>query len=208
MQTTIFKLSQLRVNDANPRQIIEDKFSTLVDSVLSLPKMLEIRPVVTDDNGVILGGNMRFRALTAIAAMTPEGLEKRLRSLLSVRAKSEAEKDALVRYWADWLNNPTAAVIRASSLTEAERREFIIKDNVSGGSWDWDALANEWDTEELLEWGVDIPELDDEAEKDKTNPPDKCEIVITLPCDLHDQKDEIMDKIKDALSDYDGISLK
>lgn len=167
MQTTLLKLSQLRVNDANPRQITEEKFASLVDSVLSLPKMLEIRPVVTDDNGVILGGNMRFRALTAIAAMTPAGIEKRLRSMLTVKAKSEAEQDALVRYWSDWLNDPTAAVIRASSLTEAERREFVIKDNVSGGSWDWDALANEWDDKLLDEWGVDIPMEDDDDEDEK-----------------------------------------
>ena len=37
-----------------------------------------------------------------------------------------------------------------------KQREFIIKDNVSGGEWDWDMLANEWESEELEEWGIDV----------------------------------------------------
>lgn len=49
-------------------------------------------------------------------------------------------------------------VIKASSLTEEQQREFIIKDNVSGGEWDWDMLANEWDTEDLDAWGLDVPD--------------------------------------------------
>lgn len=48
-------------------------------------------------------------------------------------------------------------IIVADELTEAQQREFIIKDNVSGGEWDWALLSNEWDTEHLEEWGLDIP---------------------------------------------------
>lgn len=48
-------------------------------------------------------------------------------------------------------------IIVANELTEAQQREFIIKDNVSGGEWDWALLSNEWDTEHLEEWGLDIP---------------------------------------------------
>ena len=47
-------------------------------------------------------------------------------------------------------------VIVADNLTEEQEREFLIKDNVSGWEWDWDMLANEWDTEELVEWWLDI----------------------------------------------------
>ena len=47
-------------------------------------------------------------------------------------------------------------VIVADNLTEEQEREFLIKDNVSGGEWDWDILANEWDKEELEEWGLDV----------------------------------------------------
>jgi ParB-like chromosome segregation protein Spo0J len=47
-------------------------------------------------------------------------------------------------------------VILADSLTEQQQKEFIIKDNVGFGEWDWDQLANEWDAEELNEWGLDV----------------------------------------------------
>lgn len=43
-----------------------------------------------------------------------------------------------------------------TDLSEEKQREFLIKDNISGGEWDWDLLANEWDNEELVEWGLDV----------------------------------------------------
>jgi len=54
-------------------------------------------------------------------------------------------------------------VIFADSLTEEQQKEFIIKDNVGFGEWDWDQLANEWDAEELSEWGLDVPVFDTEV---------------------------------------------
>jgi ParB-like chromosome segregation protein Spo0J len=48
-------------------------------------------------------------------------------------------------------------IIMAEDLTEEQQKEFIIKDNVSGGEWDWSMLANEWDAEELGDWGLDVP---------------------------------------------------
>jgi DNA modification methylase len=60
-------------------------------------------------------------------------------------------------------------IIMADKLTEDQQREFLIKDNVSGGEWDWDILANEWEVEQLEEWGLDIPvnfEVEIEAEED------------------------------------------
>lgn len=50
-------------------------------------------------------------------------------------------------------------VIIADNLTEEQQREFLIKDNVSGGEWDWNLLANEWDAEQLTDWGLDIPDF-------------------------------------------------
>ena len=57
-------------------------------------------------------------------------------------------------------------IIIADNLTEEQQREFLIKDNVSGGEWDWDILANEWDAEQLDEWGLDIPIKKDLNEQD------------------------------------------
>lgn len=68
----------------------------------------------------------------------------------------------------------------ATGLTQAEKKEFIIKDNVGFGEWDWDIIANEWDLQELIEWGFDLPvydlPLDDEDLKDKNNDKEVCEL--------------------------------
>lgn len=156
MNTENVKLSQIEVNSANPRIISDDKFTKLVNSILALPKMLELRPIVVDNTMVALGGNMRYRALMAIADMTPEELKDRLSGVRDYQKKTQAEQEALVAFWGRWQDSPTAPVIKASELTEAEQREFIIKDNVGFGEWDMDMLANEWDATELDDWGVDV----------------------------------------------------
>jgi len=47
-------------------------------------------------------------------------------------------------------------IIVADNLTEEQQREFLIKDNTSGGEWDWEMIANEWDAEQLGNWGLDV----------------------------------------------------
>ena len=75
-------------------------------------------------------------------------------------------------------------IIKASSLTEEQQREFIVKDNLSSGEWDWDALANEFEIEDLEDWGLDLPvdlkveEL--EAEEDDYEMPDEIKTDIVL----------------------------
>jgi DNA modification methylase len=120
MESKLVKISEVRLNPNNPRQIKDDKFKNLVSSIKDFPEMLDIRPIVVNTDMVILGGNMRFRAC----------------------------KEAGLKQ---------VPVIVADNLTEDQQREFLIKDNVSGGEWDWDLLANQWDTEQLEEWGLDIP---------------------------------------------------
>ena len=53
-------------------------------------------------------------------------------------------------------------VLIADQLTDEQKSEFIIKDNVGFGEWDWDLLANEWDVNDLNDWGLDLPTLMDE----------------------------------------------
>jgi len=71
-----------------------------------------------------------------------------------------------------------------TDLTEEKQREFLIKDNTSGGEWDWEVLANEWDVEELESWGLDVPELEIptilEAEEDDYEIPNEIETDIVL----------------------------
>ena len=52
-------------------------------------------------------------------------------------------------------------IIVADNLSEEQQREFLIKDNTSGGEWDFEMLANEWDVEQLDAWGLDIWQNDD-----------------------------------------------
>ena len=60
---------------------------------------------------------------------------------------------------------PDSWVMLADNWTQEQRKEFIIKDNVGYGEWDWDNLANEWDAEKLDDWGLDVPiTLDDETD--------------------------------------------
>ena len=156
MKTEIVKLSQIQVNGANPRTISNEKFDKLINSILVLPKMLELRPIVVDNTFIALGGNMRYRALTAIESMTIDELAQRLSGIRDYNKKTEAEQQRLISYWGEWKTNPTVQIINAAELSEDERKEFIIKDNVSFGSWDMDMLANEWDAKDLDDWGADV----------------------------------------------------
>jgi ParB-like chromosome segregation protein Spo0J len=140
------KTKDIIPNENNPRILKDDKFKKLVQSIKDFPEMLEIRPIVVNNEMMILGGNMRLKAIQEI------GLKE-------------------------------VPIIKAENLTEQQQREFLIKDNVGFGEWDWDALANDWNPEELNQWGLDVPLLLDGVEPDdltddaKNNPP---MIKITL----------------------------
>jgi len=127
MKTELIKLSSIKSNPNNPRVIKDDKFKKLVQSIQDFPKMLEIRPIVVNDDNIILGGNMRLKA-----------------------CKEAGLKEV--------------PVIKASDLTEEEQRQFIIKDNIGYGEWDWDMLANEWENEELNDWGLDVWQPEEEVD--------------------------------------------
>jgi ParB-like chromosome segregation protein Spo0J len=64
-------------------------------------------------------------------------------------------------------------IIIADNLTEEQQREFLIKDNVSGGEWDWSMIANEWDADQLEEWGLDVPQF---ATQDYSNKNEEIDI--------------------------------
>lgn len=156
MKTEKVLLSQVKVNSANPRTITERKLALLVERLLSFPKMIEIRPVVVDEKMIALGGNMRLRAFSRIAQMPLDDIAKTLAGTKNFQRLSKAEQEALLSAWQSWLEKPTLQIVKASSLSEAEKKEFIIADNASFGEWDFDKLANEWDAEDLCSWGVDV----------------------------------------------------
>ena len=121
----LVKIAEVRSNENNPRFIKDHKFKKLVTSIKEFPEMLKLRPIVVNNEMVVLGGNMRLKA---------------------------CKEAGLKEVW----------ILKAEELTEAQQREFIVKDNVGFGEWDWDLLANEWNNTQLGEWGLDVwqPEED------------------------------------------------
>lgn len=175
MQTEKVPLKNISTNKDNPRKIDKSQFDRLVISLLVFPEMQQLRPIVVDETGTALGGNMRYRALTAIAQKkTITNIENTLRDSRDFTKKTEAEQIALLNYWKKWLANPTAAIVRAETLTPEQKREFIIKDNALFGEWDTDMLLAEFNATELQDWGIgdlddlgiELPTDDTEAEED------------------------------------------
>lgn len=144
MKTTTVAIGDIKPNPNNPRHIKDDKFKKLVASIRDFPQMLELRPIVVDADGMVLGGNMRLRACQAA------GLKE-------------------------------VPVIYADQLTEDQKREFIIKDNVGFGEWDWDVLANEWDEVVLDAWGLDVPGFDIDKPTEGLTDPDEVPEVPKEP---------------------------
>ena len=146
-------LTRVRQNEANPRTITPENLKRLVRSILEFPRMLQVRPVITDETGLILGGNMRHKALAEIASMSEEEIMAEIGTLRSVQRKVKGEQDGLAGFWRKWLKSPYLYAIRETELTEDDKREFVIKDNVHAGQWDYDMLRN-FDVEDLQEWCV------------------------------------------------------
>lgn len=146
----IVKITEIKVNPNNPRLIKDDKFKKLVQSIKDFPEMLNIRPIVVNQDMVILGGNMRFKA-----------------------CKEAGFKEV---------------PIIITDLTEEQQREFLIKDNVSGGEWDWDLLANEWNAEELDAWGLDVPNFDNGVDNVDNDLSDNLETNYRIEVILSDEK--------------------
>ena len=80
------------------------------------------------------------------------------------------------------------SIIIADNLTEEQQKEFLIKDNVSGGEWDWDMLANEWDSEKLEEWGLDVPDFDVDNETEQNDLSDTIENLYRIEIICKDEE--------------------
>jgi len=124
------KINKLKSNESNPRYIKGEKFKKLVESIKQFPEMLDLRPIVVDEDMTILGGNMRHKAC----------MEAGLKEV---------------------------PIKIAKGLSEKQKKEFIVKDNVGFGEWDWAILGNNWNTIDLNKWGLDVwKNSDDKNELD------------------------------------------
>ena len=121
------KLTNIKNNPNNPRIIKDDKFKKLVQSIKEFPEMMSKRPLV---------------CVTDVdGKMYPLGGNMRLKAIKEL----------------DYKEIPDEWIQLADEWTEEQRREFVIKDNVGFGEWEWNELANNWDAEMLQDWGLDIP---------------------------------------------------
>ena len=151
MNTEKTPLARLVPNQDNPRKITDGNFELLVRSILSFPSMLELRPIIIDQQMNILGGNMRTLALQHIAQLDNNETRAHLDQAANL---TDAERDRLATHWQHWRENPTVPTLLASQLTEAQKREFIIKDNSAFGHWDTERLLQEWQDLPLADWGL------------------------------------------------------
>jgi len=158
------KLTEIKSNPNNPRVIKDHKFEKLKKSISEFPKMMELRPIVINEDNIVLGGNMRLKAL-----------------------KDLGYKEV-----------PEEWVKRASDLTEEETRRFIIADNVGFGEHDWEMLANEWNTEELEDRGLEGFPFEEDEYSDKNK-----ELDLS---DFEDQKYTI--KLEFTEDDYNLVKEK
>ena len=147
------KLTNLKSNPNNPRIIKDDKFNKLVKSISDFPQMMDKRPIVC--------------VTDTDGKLYPLGGNMRLKALQELKYKEI----------------PDSWIMLADEWTAEQRNEFVIKDNVGFGEWDWDDLANNWDAEKLEEWGLDIPNFEPEvleAEEDDYEVPDEIKTDIVL----------------------------
>jgi ParB-like chromosome segregation protein Spo0J len=171
------KISKVKGNPNNPRLIKNDKFKKLVKSIQEFPEMLKLRPIVVDEDMMVLGGNMRLKA----------------------------SKDAgLKEVWIEI----------AEGLTEEQKKEFIVKDNVGFGEWEWDMLANEWDSVQLAEWGLDVWQNEDELEEpdfndltaENNNKPPIIKITFASENDLQNAEAEIAKTVSKYQNAFYSVS--
>ena len=125
-------ISKLKLNPTNPRIIKDDKFKKLVQSLKDFPEMMEKRPMV---------------CVTDVdGKMFPIGGNMRLKALRELGMKEIPD---------EW-------VVLADDWTEEQRKEFMIRDNVGFGEWNWDELQENWDSEKLVSWGLEVPKWESE----------------------------------------------
>lgn len=164
-------LSKLHLNTGqiegvpkNPRIIKDERFESLKKSIQDDPEMLELREIIAYDNGgelVIVGGNMRYRAL-----------------------KDLGIKEAPVK-------------ILPQETAPEKIRAFIIKDNVAFGQNDWDILANEWEVDELTDWGLECDflledkfEIEEQEEKQPKDLSDDIEKAFKIEVTCNDEAEQ------------------
>ena len=161
------KVAAIKSNPKNPRLIKDDKFKKLVKSIKDFPEMESVRPIVVNKEMIILGGNMRYKAMIECGY-------------------KEVNVEVV-----DW--------------SEQKQNEFIIKDNIGFGEWEWEMVANEWDSEQLEEWGLDSWKIDKNTSLDDFfNEENKSEDLKNSFKIILDYNESDYNLVNDALNELQG----
>lgn len=160
LKTELEDPNKIKLNPDNPRTITKTQFRSLVKSVTEFYKMLFLRPIILDDEGFALGGNMRTLA-----------------------AREAGFK--------------LVPIIRATNLTILERREFVIKDNLSFGEWNYETLANNWDSALLADWGFEPPDKKEIAVSFNAKPKEPV-FDIVFQCETELERQDMLRRIEKA----------
>lgn len=121
-------LSDLKQNPNNPRKASESGIKWLQQSITDFKRMMSMRPIIVDENNVILAGNQRYRALKKLG----------------------------------FVKVPNSYVKKMTGLSEAQKKQLILKDNINQGKWDKDVLqGGDWsEMEGLTDWFPDVSVVD------------------------------------------------
>lgn len=185
------KVTDLEINKGqifglpkNPRFIRDERYNALKHSIEEAPEMLGLRELLVypyEGKNIVIGGNMRLRACLDLG-------------YAEIPCKVLPEETPV-----------------------AKLREYVIKDNESFGQNDWDILANEWDNEELKDWGMEVwsdtsntTDIDSffEENSSTTSSSNEFKIEVKCPNELAEQREDIINAVKEALQAYTGIKIK
>ena len=144
------KIYKVKGNPKNPRIIKNDKFKTLKHSIKTMPGYMKLRPVIVDEDMMVLGGNMRLKASIDLG-------------------KKEIWTDMFTQADCDDMNKIAIEEERETKTYLEYCDAIIIKDNVSSGEWEWDILAIDWDSVLLNEYGLDVWENEDDVDYSEKN---------------------------------------
>jgi hypothetical protein len=144
------KIYKVKGNPLNPRLIKNDKFKKLVNSIISIPAFMKLRPIILDEDFMVIGGNMRLKAHHHLN-------------------RKEIWTDMFTQADCDEMNKIALAEERETKTYLEYCNEITIKDNVSAGEWEYDILANDWDSVLLNEYGLDVWENKDDVDYSEKN---------------------------------------
>lgn len=184
MKTRRIAIGELRENPDNPRKISDGQLGKLIVSLLMFRGMMNLRPIAANEDNVILGGNMRFRALCRISSMGEQELRETVDNN-ATEGMTDAERERIVQEWMEWQRDPQVEVVAADGLSADQTDEFVIKDNVQFGEWDAEKLKGDFAPMKLMEWGLQQSELPVEAMMDTTDADvegdDEFRVIVVYP---------------------------